>query len=83
MLNNATSMISLKKLQQNSVKVKEVWCTEQEDDFKRMIAMIDDLVSHAISVANSPHSYFQLESAKENFLQEFLDMAEKYRLPQT
>lgn len=81
MLYDATNLIELKKLQKNSVKVKEAWCSEQEADFRRIVYMVDDLVSHAISIGNSSHAYHQLESAKQNFLEEFSEMTGKYRLP--
>ncbi len=80
MLNSASNLIKLKKLEQNSVRVKEKWCSEQEEDFKRMVCLVDDLVAHAISAGNSSHSYAELQSAKENFLDEFIQMAEKYSL---
>ncbi len=80
MLNAATNLIKMKKLQLNSVKVKEKWCAEQEEDLKKIFQMIDELIAQACCASTSHHSYSQLEDAKRNFTEEFLEIAEKYRI---
>ena len=79
MLDIATNILNLKKSHNNLTKVKEKWCVEQEEDFKEIIKMVDDLIAAAVCASNSQHSYTQLEQAKCNFISEFLEMAERYR----
>lgn len=76
---SVSEMISYRKISKERPKCKEVWCTEQTEDAKRMVDLVEQLVATAIGSTQSSQQYEILEAAKSNFYSEFLDMAEKYR----
>lgn len=73
-------MLAVRKINSERPLVKEKWCDGQMKDFERMVGLVEDLIATAVSSNNSPHQYTMLQQAKQNFINEFLDMAEKYRL---
>lgn len=72
-------MIENRKLSRERPRVEEVWCQRQIDDFQQMVGMIENLIATAVASSSSPHQYTMMMEAKEQFLNEFLNMAEKYR----
>lgn len=73
-------MIAVRKSNFERPKVAEKWCDEQMDDFYRMLHSVEELIATAIAAANSSHQYVILQQAREVFINDFLDMAERYRL---
>lgn len=73
-------MIVVRKINSERPMVAEKWCDEQVEDFHTMVESVDDLISTAMAAASSPHQYSMLQQAKEKFINDFLDMAERYRL---
>ncbi len=72
-------MIENRKLSRERPKVEEVWCKNQTDDFQHIVGMVENLIATAVASSSSPHQYTMMMEAKEQFLNEFLNMAEKYR----
>jgi hypothetical protein len=73
-------IIEIRKIERERPKVKEVWCSAQVEDFERMIQMVEELIATAVTSNNSSHQYSILQESRENFIHEFLTMAEKYRI---
>ncbi len=72
-------MIENRKLSRERPRVEEVWCQRQIDDFQQMVGMVENLIATAVASNSSPHQYTMMEEAKAQFLNEFLNMAERYR----
>jgi hypothetical protein len=77
-----SKMLELQKLKETRPAVKDKFCEEQIKDINRLFEMIDDLVESAINSQTSPMAYQQLKQTKAEFIEEFLETALKYRLPE-
>jgi hypothetical protein len=73
-------MLAVRKINSERPLMEEKWCPTQCDDFQRMISLVEDLIATAVASNQSPLQYTMLQQAKEGFINEFLDMCEKYRL---
>lgn len=80
MMYGIREIIEIRRIERERPKVKEVWCSAQVEDFERMIQMVEDLISTAVASSNSSHQYSMLQEARKNFINDFLTMAEKYRI---
>jgi hypothetical protein len=73
-------LIELEKIKQTRIKVKDKLCDEQTQDINHLFEMVDDLVDVAVTSTTSPMAYQQLQQTKAEFINNFLEIALKYRL---
>jgi hypothetical protein len=73
-------MIVVRKINSERPKVEKVWCEEQVHDVERLIESVEDLIAAAVASNNSPHQYAMLQLARNNFISDLLNTAEKYRI---
>lgn len=73
-------LISVRKIREERPKVAPKWCAQQTADIEHIFVMVEDLIAIAVSCNQSPHNYTILESTKQQFINEFLNISDKYRL---
>lgn len=69
--------VKLKEYQEQ--RTRELWCEEQQQDFQRVIDLMEDVSTAAFDAAKSSQGYEALKYAKEVFTSTLLTIAEQYR----
>ena len=63
-----------------AIKIHEPWCKKQQEDYNKMLELVDDLGAAALGLTtNGAQGYQQFVETRDSFKQSFKDMASKYR----
>lgn len=79
-MTNIKEVIEVRKMRLERPLVEPKWSSTQCNDIERMLSMVDSLIATAVASHQSQHHYNMLQSEKAEFIREFLDTAEKYRV---
>ena len=79
-MNDNKQNIEFRKIKSERPLVEAKWSVTQCNDAERILGMVDSLIATAISSHQSPHHYILLQSEKSEFIREFLETSEKYRV---
>jgi len=79
-MNEFKTIIESRKLKLERPLVEPKWSDTQCNDMARMLEMVDSLIATAVASHQSQHQYNMLQTEKAEFIREFLDTAEKYRV---
>lgn len=73
-------IIEVRKIKLERPLVEPKWGSTQCNDIARVLEMVDSLIITAVASNQSAHHYSLLQQEKAEFITEFLDTAEKYRV---
>jgi hypothetical protein len=69
--------VKLKEYQEQ--RTRELWCEEQQQDFQRLIDLMEDVSSSSFDAAKSSQGYASMQYSKHVFTSTLLKIAEHYR----
>ena len=62
------------------IKIHEQWCKKQQEDYNKMLQLVDDLGAAALGLTtNGAQGYQQFVETRDSFKQTFKDISKNYR----